>query len=90
VYSVHDWAEVHRLHEREGCSKTAIARRLGMSRNTVDRLLRLTDPPTYERRSRASLLDPNWLANASVSLGLLDHHLLFTSTPEQSGRTRVH
>jgi transposase len=58
VYSVHDWAEVHRLHEREGCSKTAIARRLGMSRNTVDRLLRLTDPPTYERRSRGSLLDP--------------------------------
>jgi hypothetical protein len=34
--------------------------------------------------------DLHRLANASLSLGLLDHHLLFTSTPEQSGRTRVH
>jgi transposase len=58
VYSVHDWAEVHRLHEREGRSKTAIARRLSMSRNTVDRLLRLEDPPRYERRAKGSLLDP--------------------------------
>ncbi|MCA1703120.1 MAG: IS21 family transposase [Actinobacteria bacterium] len=57
MYSVHSWAEVHRLHEREGCSKTAIARRLGMSRNTVDRLLRLEEPPAYERRSKGSLLD---------------------------------
>jgi transposase len=58
VYSVHDWAEVHRLHEREGWSKTAIARKLSMSRNTVDRLLRLQDPPRYERRRKGSLLDP--------------------------------
>ncbi len=57
MYSVHDWAEVHRLYEREGCSKTTIARRLGMSRNTVDRLLRLNEPPRYERRSKGSLLD---------------------------------
>lgn len=49
MYSVHDWAEVHRLHEREGCSKTAIARRLSMSRNTVDRLLSLEEPPRYKR-----------------------------------------
>jgi hypothetical protein len=55
---VHDWAEVHRLHEREGWSKTAIARRLHMSRNTVDRLLRLSEPPRYERRATGSLLDP--------------------------------
>lgn len=58
MYSVHDWAEVHRLHEREGWSKTAIARRLHMSRNTVDRLLRLSEPPHYERRATGSLLDP--------------------------------
>ena len=57
MYSVHDWAEVRRLHEREHCSKTAIARRLGMSRNTVDRLLRLEEPPHYERRPNGSLLD---------------------------------
>ena len=48
MYSVHDWAEVHRLHERGGWSKTAIARKLQMSRNTVDRLLGLQEPPSYE------------------------------------------
>ena len=39
VYEVHDWAEVHRLFHREGLSKSRIAERLGMSRNTVARLL---------------------------------------------------
>lgn len=52
VYSVHDWAEVHRLHERQGLSKTVIARRLAMSRNTVDRLLGHKDLPRYQRRSQ--------------------------------------
>jgi transposase len=41
VYQVQDWAEVHRLLEREGLSKSAIAKRLGMSRPTVIRLLGL-------------------------------------------------
>jgi hypothetical protein len=27
VYRVQDWAEAHRLHEREGLSKSAIAKR---------------------------------------------------------------
>ena len=57
MYSVHDWAEIHRLYEREGSSKTAIARRLGMSRNTVDRRLSLQQPPNYERTPRGSLVD---------------------------------
>ncbi len=35
VFSVHDWAEVSRLYHRERLSKAAIARRLGMSRQTV-------------------------------------------------------
>ena len=53
-----DWAEVQRLFHREGLSKRHIARRLGMSRTTVIRLLALAEPPRYERRSAASLLDP--------------------------------
>lgn len=53
-----DWAEVHRLHERESQTDRAIARRLGMSRNTVHRLLSLSEPPVYERERPASLLDP--------------------------------
>jgi transposase len=55
---VKDWAEVRRLHEREGLSKKAIAEKLGMSRNTVARLLCLSEPPTYERERSSSLLDP--------------------------------
>jgi len=57
VYSVHDWADVHRLH-RTGLSQAVIARRLQMSRNTVARLLKLSEPPRYERRPQPSLLDP--------------------------------
>jgi transposase len=58
VYKVKDWAEVRRLHEREGLSKKAIAEKLGMSRNTVARLLCLSEPPIYERERSSSLLDP--------------------------------
>lgn len=58
MYRVQDWAEVKRLHEREGLSKKAIAEKTGMSRNTVNRLLGLPTPPAYERSARPSLLDP--------------------------------
>jgi transposase len=57
VYQVHDWAEVHRLFERERLSKSAIAKRLGMSRPTVIRLLGLPEPPRYQRESPGSKLD---------------------------------
>jgi transposase len=57
VYQVHDWAEVHRLFERERLSKSAIAKRLGMSRPTVIRLLGLEEPPRYQRESAGSKLD---------------------------------
>jgi transposase len=57
VYDVHDWHEVHALAEA-GVSQTRIAEKLGMSRNTVARLLGLSEPPVYERRSAGSKLDP--------------------------------
>ncbi len=57
MYSVHDWAEVRRLR-KAGSSKAAIARQLGMSRNTVTRLLQLKEPPRYDRRAAGSLVDP--------------------------------
>lgn len=59
MYQVHDWAEVHRLFYREGWSKADIAEKLGMSRNTVTRLLGLKEPPSYERRPAGSKLDPH-------------------------------
>lgn len=58
MYGVQDWAEVHRLLYREGLSQAAVARRLGMSRNTVARLLSLSSPPAYERSRGGSKLDP--------------------------------
>lgn len=54
---MNDWAEVHRLFHREKTPKAAIARRLGMSRNTVARLLELKDPPRYSREPAGSQLD---------------------------------
>lgn len=57
MYQVQDWAEVHRLHEREQLSKSAIAKRLGMSRPTVIRLLGLQEPPRYRRAPVGSKLD---------------------------------
>ncbi|HZD21839.1 MAG TPA: IS21 family transposase [Acidimicrobiia bacterium] len=59
MYRVHDWAEVHRLFHREGWSKTKIAEKLEMSRNTVTRLLELSEPPRYERIPQGSKLDPH-------------------------------
>jgi hypothetical protein len=47
VHQVEDWAGIHRLFHRQAASKTAIAGRLGMSRNTVERLLSLREPPRY-------------------------------------------
>jgi transposase len=66
VYQVHDWAEVHRLFEREHLSKSAIAKRLGMSRPTVIRLLGLQEPPCYQRAPAGSKLDPHEHAIAAM------------------------
>jgi transposase len=66
VYQVQDWAEVHRLFERERLSKSAIARRLGMSRPTVIRLLGLQEPPRYRREPAGSKLDAHKQAVAAM------------------------
>ncbi len=58
MFSVHDWAEVHRLFHREQLSKSAIGKRLGMTRHTVARLLARAEPPRYRRarrRARSSI-----------------------------------
>ena len=59
MYQVQDWAEVRRLFYREGWSKIGIAEKLGMSRNTVARLVELEEPPVYRRPRRGSKLDPH-------------------------------
>ena len=52
-----DWAEIRRLYRAERMSIKAIARRLGVARNTVREALRSTEPPRYERAPSGSVVD---------------------------------
>lgn len=52
-----NWAEIRRLHRSEGVPIKAIARRLGVARNTVRAALVSERPPKYERPARGSLVD---------------------------------
>ena len=54
---VEDWAEIRRLHRAEGLSARAVARQLGISRNTVLRALASDRPPVYRRAARGSAVD---------------------------------
>lgn len=56
MYDVQDWAEVRRL-ERDGWTRSAIAEKFGMSRNTVAALIAHESPPRYERTPAGSMLD---------------------------------
>ena len=52
-----DWAEIRRLHRAEGVPIKAIARQLGVARNTVRAALASDAPPTYRRAPKGSLVD---------------------------------
>ena len=52
------WAELRREHFVRGVSIKELARRTGLSRNTVRAALRSSTPPGYQRASSASKLDP--------------------------------
>lgn len=55
--SVEDWAEIRRLSRSEGLPIKAIARVLGVSRNTVRAALASDAPPKYERPRKGSIVD---------------------------------
>jgi transposase len=57
VIKVDDWAEVRRLHLSEQMPVKAIARRLGLARNTVRTALAADEPPSYERAPAGSKVD---------------------------------
>ena len=57
VITVENWAEIRRLHRSEGFSQAAIARMLGISRNTVAKALASDRPPKYERVPAGSSVD---------------------------------
>ncbi len=52
-----DWAEIRRLHRAEGMPIKAIARRMGISKNTVKRALAADEPPVYQRAGKGSIVD---------------------------------
>ncbi len=54
---VEDWAEIRRLHRAEQMPIRAIARHLGISKNTVKRALASDRPPKYERPTKGSVVD---------------------------------
>jgi transposase len=55
---VEDWAEIRRLHFAERLSIRAIAKRLGIARNTVRTAVRSGAPPAYRRERKPSAVDP--------------------------------
>ena len=57
MLTVEDWAEVRRLHRAEGMPVKAIARMLGISRNTVRAALASDGPPKYQRKAAGSAVD---------------------------------
>src|SRR3954471_5582067 len=58
LVGVEQWAELRREHFVRGVSIKELARRTGLSRNTVRAALRAPAPPRYERESVGSKLDP--------------------------------
>jgi len=57
VLSVEDWAEIRRLRRAERMPIKAIARLLGVSKNTVKAALASNGPPKYVRTSGGSIVD---------------------------------
>ena len=57
MLSVEDWAEIRRLHRAEKMPVKAIARMLGISRNTVRAAIASDGPPKYERKPAGSIVD---------------------------------
>lgn len=58
MLDVEGWAELRREHFVRGVSIKELARRTGLSRNTVRAALRSAKPPSYERAPAGSKLDP--------------------------------
>jgi transposase len=52
VVGVEHWAELRREHFVRGVSIKELARRTGLSRNTIRAVLRSSEPPRYSRASR--------------------------------------
>ena len=57
MITLDEWAEIRRLHRSESLGIKAIARKLGVSKNTVRRALRADEVPRYRRAPKGSIVD---------------------------------
>jgi transposase len=57
VITVEDWAEIRRLYLAERMPIKAIAKKLGLARNTVRNAVRSVQPPRYVRAGSGSVVD---------------------------------
>jgi transposase-like protein len=57
VITVEDWAEIRRLYLAERMPIKAIAKKLGLARNTVRHAVRSVQPPRYVRAGSGSIVD---------------------------------
>lgn len=57
MISLEDWALIRHLHRSEGLSQRAIARQLGIARDTVAAAVASDGPPKYQRTSVPSAID---------------------------------
>lgn len=91
MYREHDRRTVHRMHAK-GMSKAAIARALGMSRNTVDKLLKLHEAPVFARKdalTKKEELAIQRLARALVSTAEPFAYLFGSRTSGADGTLRI-
>jgi transposase len=57
VITLDEWAEIRRLYRSERLGIKAVARKLGVSKNTVRRALRSEEVPRYQRPAKGSIVD---------------------------------
>jgi transposase len=58
VVDVEQWAELRREHFVGGKSIKELSRATGLSRNTLRRVLRSEQPPSYRRPPKARVIEP--------------------------------
>jgi predicted DNA-binding transcriptional regulator AlpA len=66
VLDVEGWAELRREHFVRGVSIKELARRTGMSRNTIRAALRASAPPKYRRAGGGFR---SWIRSRTNSIG---------------------
>jgi transcriptional regulator with XRE-family HTH domain len=62
----HDDAKIRRAAMVDGLSRREAAKRFGVHRNTISKMLQLSIPPDYRRRERSALHAAAIRANSSI------------------------